>query len=182
MTTKAVGFNVRALFALKADRLYRVYATPEGLYLIRIGGQGGLDAANLILGAGGGALGGLLASALGLNKGAGPDKKAVSADEQGPQALMGHHKHDQLLRLEDIVESSIEPPASLPGHGPQAARWALVTGERKWDLQFETNEDVMVALEHLPPVLGERLRVNIEWSPTKGKYVRKSSAARRPGG
>lgn len=150
---------------------------PDGLFLIRIGGQGGLDAPTVTAGVAGGALGVLIASALGLGGGGGRDRKAASVDEQGPSALLGHHKHDQLVRLDDIVECSIEPPTRLPTHGPQAARWLLTTREQKWDLQFETNQDVVIALDHLPPVLGERLRVNIEWSPTAGKYVRKGSGA-----
>ncbi|OQB27054.1 MAG: hypothetical protein BWY10_01654 [Chloroflexi bacterium ADurb.Bin180] len=74
------------------------------------------------------------------------------------------------------------PPSLLPNHGPQAVRWVLATGEQKWDLQFETNEDVMVALEHVPPVLGEHLQVNIEWNPSRGNFVRRSGAAVSPGG
>lgn len=176
MGARAVGFNVRALFALRPDRLYRVYATPEGLYLIRIGGQGGLEGQALGLGAAGGAIGVMIASILTPAAGT-SGKKAAAADEQGPFSQLGHHKHDQLVRPGDIVECSIEPPTRFPSHGPQAARWVLATREQKWNLQFETNEDVVVALEHLPPVLGQRLQVNIEWSPTAGKYVRKGGEA-----
>jgi len=40
----------------------------------------------------------------------------------------------------------------------------------------------MVALEHVPPVLGEHLQVNIEWNPSRGNFVRRSGAAVSPGG
>ena len=180
MGGKPVGFNVRALYALKPDRLYRVYAMPDGLYLIRIAGQGGLEGQALTLGAAGGALGMMLASIL--TPGAGTSyKKAAAADEQGPLTQLGHHKHDQRVRVDEIVECSIEPPSRLPSHGPQAARWLLTTREQKWNLQFETNEDVVIALDHLPPILGERLKVNIEWSPTAGKYVQKQSGLQGKG-
>ena len=175
MGGKPVGFNVRALYALKPDRLYRVYAMPDGLYLIRIAGQGGLEGQALALGVGGGALGVLIGSLLGASAAGGANKTAASVDEMGPQTLLGHHKHDQRVRVDEIVECSIEPPSRLPSHGPQAARWLLTTREQKWNLQFETNEDVVIALDHLPPILGERLEVNIEWSPTAGKYVQKQS-------
>ena len=171
MGTGPVGFNVRALFALKSDRLYRVYAMPDGLYLIRIGGQGGLDGQTLALGAGGGALGVLIGSLLGAGGRGGGDKKAAAADEQGPLTQLGHHKHDLRVRLDEILECSIEPPSRMPSHGPQAARWLLTTRDEKWNLQFETNEDVVIALDHLPRVLGSRLKISIVWSPTAGEYV-----------
>lgn len=58
----------------------------------------------------------------------------------------------------------------------------MITRERKWDLRFETNEDTVIAREHLPPVLGERLRVNIERYASRGKFVRRSGAALSPSG
>jgi hypothetical protein len=169
MAGRSIGFNARAIFALKSDRMYRVYVIQDALYLIRIGGQGGLDALTLTGGALGGAVGAVLSSFLSRNPSK-DDRRAASADLQGPQTLLGNHKHNMRVDATDIVETSIEPPAAFPQHGPHVGRWILTTREQKLTLQFETREDMVVALEHLPRLFGGQLKVNVEWNPRKGRF------------
>jgi len=169
MAVPQIAFNARATFTWSGDRMYRVYLTNDALYFIRIGGQGGMDVA---VAAGFGALGGAALSLMRKRGQTKEEERRAAIDAQGPQALLDAHKHNFRLFPSDVRESSIEPAAAPGWHGPHSGRWLVTTGEQKLSLQFETPEDMVVALAHLPRLLGDRLRVNVAWSEKKGRFER----------
>jgi hypothetical protein len=175
------AFNARATFALSADRLYRVYVKEGALYFIRIGGQGGLEMA---LVGGFGLLGGLAARAIKRRTDKGTKRKLLEMDQRPPQELLQVHKHNFRLYSNEVLESVIDPPAGFAGHGPHVGRWQVtrVPDGKKTSLQFEQLEDMRTALALLPPLLGARLEVNVQWNEGKKRFEARKQSDRRESG
>ena len=165
----ANAFNARATFTIRMDRLYRVYVQDGALYFIRIGGQGGLE---LALVGGFGLLGGLAAGAIRRRTGGGQKRKVLETDRQRPEDLLPAHKENFRLYCSEVLESVIEPPAAFVSHGVHVGRWQITRAPdgKKTSLQFEQLEDMRTALALLPPLLGVKLKVNVQWNEGKKRF------------
>lgn len=164
-----VVFNVRALFSLSADRLYRVYLLPNEIAFIRVGGQGFSSAAFQRQG--------LIAHWIGywLMKRAKErqQENIAKADSQNPLSMIRDHKHNFLVKRGDFASSAIEP-AGFSGHGEQQGMWrGKFKNNRKFRYQFETLADMHTAYEHLPKFLYPRVQVNTTWNEEKQLYVKR---------
>ena len=153
-------FNARFVSLMSLDRLYRVCFRDSELYFIRIGGQGGVyETLPHVLGPLGGFVGGFL------RKRAAESEAAISAevDESHPVLYMRKHKHNFKLNPASIKASSIRPPAAFSLHGAQIGRWKLLLRDGKnMNFQFESVDDMDLALLSLPAVLGHLLSIDVE--------------------
>ena len=165
--SNAAAFNARATFTWTSDRLYRIYVTDGKLFFVRIGGQGGMEMA---VAGSFGMLGALFLHAAKSRSDRKQQSQLTVLDQQHPQELLCAHKHSFSLAPGDVVSSSIEP-ASVAMHGLHVGSWILsLLDGQKWTLQFEDLDDMRVALELLPPLLGSRLQVNAQWNEQKKRF------------
>jgi len=159
----SISFNARYISAFTPDRLYRIYLVGHDLCFIKIGGQGpsGLFQYNA---------GDLTAR---------ERTRAAKADADDPRYLATAHKHNLLVAAGDIAASSIDPPPLFGQHGPSFGRWRIrLKDGRKLTLQFEGLEDMLIAVQHLPAILGSCLTVNVEWDEHRPRFI----ARKRSGG
>lgn len=168
-------FNARFIAAMSFDKLYRVYAVGEQLVFIRIGGQGGFrDGLTHPLGI----VGLLLRSAIG--KRAEKKKKAQleAVDQTGPEQLLPRHADNFRLGAAEVRDAAVDPPTFFATHGPHVGRWQLNLADgRRLNFQFETTEDMRVALDLLPGLFLSGFRVNVVWNESREKYERRDDAA-----
>ncbi len=158
------AFNIRNVRAISADRKYRVYFRSGEFFFVRIGGQN-MDAIAMQFGL----LGGLIAAWY--RGGEMSPDKLENLDTTTPKELLALHKHNFSLPVSDFVESEIEPPPLLPQHGPCAGRWTVrLSDGSKWLFEFEDLEQIEAALRYLPPLLGETIRVGVQWDEKKCRY------------
>jgi 4-amino-4-deoxy-L-arabinose transferase-like glycosyltransferase len=172
MTTSAAAFNARAVFTWKSDRQYRVYVEGEQLYFVRTGGQ----AMGHVMAHQFGLIGALIWLLLRKRQ----EKKAAEAmrelDAMHPSQVVGQHKHSFQVHASEITEQSLEPPSWYQPRGPCAARWRFVVrGTDRMVLELPTKDDVDAALRLLSPTMRAALRIEIDWNPAKGKFVRRGS-------
>ena len=156
----AIPFNVRAVFWLRPDRLYRVYCRSDAIRLIRIGGQSwglahGLESQ-----------GGSIASALAKRVRAREHEKLrraeLEADAFDPEFLLSRHRHNLRILSHEVTAARILARGP-PVHGPHSGRWHITLGEKsQLRLQFQTIQDLNLALEQLPGVLGHSLSVALD--------------------
>lgn len=164
-------FNVRFVSLTSLDRLYRVYFRDSELYFIRIGGQGGVyETLPHFLGPFGGLVGGFL------RKRAESSQVALSAtvDQSHPVLHMRKHQHNFKLNPASVRASTIKPPSLLSLHGTQVGRWALALRDgKKMAFQFESIDDMNVAVLSLPGVLGHVLTIDVEWNRETHTYIKR---------
>ena len=92
----------------------------------------------------------------------------LDADAFDPEFLLSRHRHNLRVLPHEVREARILPPGPLI-HGPHVGRWHLSLSDRsRLRLQFETIEDLNLALEHLPGVLGHSLSVALDAEPAHG--------------
>ena len=161
-------FNARATFWLRLDRVYRVYATDQDLFFIRIGGQDVDWAAALdSLGFPGVWLG----RKLNARRAASLERKSAEADQLSPQVLVYQHPHSFRASISDIRSASFEPGAQLSLYGPHAAVWRFTLEEgRSLRFQFENGGEATTALEVLRRVLGAEFEFSVVWDEAKERF------------
>ena len=156
-------FNARAVFAFRSDRLYRVYCRSDAIRLIRIGGQSwglahGLEAQ-------GGSIGGALARRVRTREQEKLRRAELEADAFDAEFLLSRDRHNLRILSHEVTEARILPPGSSI-HGPHVARWHVaLAGKSRLRMQFETLQDLALALEQLPGVLGDSLSVALDAAP-----------------
>ena len=163
----AVPFNARAVFWLRSDCLYRVYCRRDAIRLIRIGGQRwglayGLESQ-------GGSIGGALARRVRAREHETLRRAELEADAFDAEFLLSRDRHNLRILPHEVTEARILPPGSHV-HGPHVGRWHITLGDKsRLRLQFETIEDLALALEQLPGVLGDALSVAREAAPERAR-------------
>lgn len=170
---ESAPFNARLILAMSADRIYRIYCR-EAFYFVKVAGQGAdfRKALGLLLGG----LPGFLAMRLFEKRGAEKEAALYEAlDRVEPASHLGTGAHNFKLRPTELMESSIEPPDHFGLHGGHVGRWIVhpIYG-RKMTFQFEDLESMKSAVLQLPAMRGGGVKVNVEWSERKGKFIRKS--------
>lgn len=168
-------FNARFVATMSFDKLYRVYVAGDQLFFIRIGGQGGLvEGLTQQLGI----IGLLLQPSI--RRRADRKEKALieEVDRADPERLLARHKDNFRLGAVEVLEGSVDPPSFLATHGSHVGRWQLVLRDRrKMTFQFETAEDMRVALDVLPGLFSCGFRVNVRWDERGKRYERRDDAA-----
>jgi hypothetical protein len=166
-------FQGMAPFAWRPNRLYRVYVLPGELVFIYAGSGGELSAA---AGAQFGLLGGLLAAATS------PAKKNRERQQRldGAQLdeLVADHKHNFRAPATDLTGVSLDPRSfwlAAMYQQPSHAGVLRFTHVKKGKMQLciGSVEEMKVAVESVPPALGGRVAVNVEWNERKRKFVKK---------
>ncbi len=179
--TSETEFNTLATFWFRMDRVLRVYATPQELLFIRIGGQPVDWAAALgQLGLPGRWLG----RKLNARREAAVEARAAKVDRMSPQVLVDQHPHSFRTSLSEIESASFDPGAAISLHGPHHAVWRLKLRDgRSWRFQFEEVSEAATALRVLRSVLGDTLAENAVWDEQKGRFrrARAQEAASRVG-
>lgn len=158
----ADAFNARQIFAFRPDRLYRVYVSTEGLTFIRIGGQstglGYVLETQL-------PFGGVLARWMRERERRRLDKVSLESDAFSPEFLLTQHAHNFVLWPGDVETTSIRAPRLIAGYAVAYWELRLRDGTRR-RLQFEWPQDLEAAVELLPPVFRDALRVELTPEPT----------------
>lgn len=174
-TPETTMFNARALARLlKAETLYRVYFAPGGLFFIRVGGPKH-DQMAIHFG-----LVGMLVSSLTMKgRMKKVEAKMVEMDRQSLRDRLEDHPDNFTARFENIISSQIDPVAafSLSSPGKHFGRWLLdVEDRKKMVMQFDSLDDMHIAVEELPKVLGDKHQNRVEWKESKRKYVKKKKS------
>jgi hypothetical protein len=164
-------FNVMETSFFARDRLYRVYCDAQSLYFIRIGGQlwkevepNAMNQGGLV----GGFMTGLAASERRMDP-----KRIAQMDKTPPSEVLGQHRHDKAVALDDVASASLEPWSFFRGQGSHVGRWVVTaaTGKR-WKFQFPETEEMGIAVEAVPAVLGDKVQVNVAWDEDRQRFVR----------
>lgn len=167
------AFNTRAVYTWKPDRLYRVYISSGQLYFIRIGGQGYALAQALELQLG--PFGQMLGRSVQRRSDEKLRKRVEETDRIPPEIRVREHAHNLRVGVEQIADSAILPPGRMASHGPRFGRWNIGLRDGfEIKLQFEGLGEMQRALELLPPLLGNRLVVDVQWDELLGQYVKRA--------
>lgn len=176
-TQVADAFNARTLAQIfAADRLFRVYLAPGGMFFIRIGGPRHDQLAVHF-----GLVGWIISNMTMKHRQRAADERAADLDQASLRDRLEDHKDNFREPYSEIVSSVIQTGTSfLTGmSGQHAGRWTLEFENRKtMRLQFDTIDDMRIAVQELPKVLGDAHINRVEWNAKKQKYVkaRKSPA------
>ena len=170
----AQEFNARATFLWRMDRVYRVYATDQELYFIRIGGQtvDWVAALNQL-----GLLGVWLGRKLNTRRDVSLGARSAETDRLTPQVLVNQHPHSFRVSVPEVASASLDPGAAFSVFGPHAAvcRLTLQNGQA-WRFQFENADEAATALRVLGRVLGQTMVTTAAWDEGKQRFVRSRSA------
>lgn len=163
-------FNVRAIYALKVDVHYRVYPRGDTLYLVRIGGQrvGGYTTGLRI---GFGLIGALIGELIQKKVDQSQANRVWELDSRDPEQMVQTEKGSSVVRVSEVISSSIEPAATFGGHGAHHGKWILrKRGEQPVTFQFETLQDMQVGVHALQATLGRRISVNVVWDNQRSRF------------
>ncbi len=168
-------FNVRAVSWMRPDRVFRVYASDQDIFFIRLAGQSvNWVAAFAQLGV----LGYWLGRKLNERRDGILQHRADEADRVQPQVRLHEHAHNFRVGLNDITTADFEPGRQISLHGAYAARWKLgVRDGRKWDFVFEDAGEANRAFEVLVTALGDRLVADVAWDESKGQFRKRQVAS-----
>ena len=175
-------FHALAVFACKSNRLYRIYVRPDELVAIWAGsgmeGMAGAHAGAAAHGLIGALLGALIAKALDPSKKNAARKEVLDATPL--EELVGDHPKNLRAPIDEFEEVRIGPRSewharNYSDHRHQALLYLRHRSLGKYRLGIASVEDVRVALEELPRVLGEVCRIEIEWSDRDKKFVKRTA-------
>ena len=178
-------FHALAVFACKRNRLYRIYVRPDELVAVWAGsGMEGIAGAH-----GGAGQFGLIGALIGLliAKALDPSKKNATRKEILDTTPLEQLRGDDPRNLRAPIDG-FEEVRIGPRSGWHAANYsdhdhkALLTFRHKtfgkFQLGIASVEDVKIAIEELPRVLGEVCRIEIEWCEYELKYVKRKKKSR----
>jgi hypothetical protein len=157
------GFNARMRIPWKGEHLFRVYPLDGQLYFIRVGTgkQTGYPVGGLI---------GILVRHL-ANKANEKKVKNLLGQIAGvhPQQLVSGHKVNFVLPVAQIAHAQILPGSFWASN--KFGRLQFVDGKKKLrKMIFDDLENMRLAVQNLPPVLGNKLALNVVWDEKKQKY------------
>jgi hypothetical protein len=170
-TRDTTAFNARSqaqFFA--ADRLFRVYLAPGGMFFIRIGGSRHDQVAIHF-----GLIGWIISNMTMKQREREAEERASELDQASLRDRLEDHKDNFREPYAEIISSVIQTSTSfLTGmSGQHFGRWTLDFENRKaLKLQFDTLDDMRIAVRELPKVLGDVHINRVEWDDRKQKYVK----------
>jgi hypothetical protein len=164
-------FNVMETFFFARDRLYRVYCDADSLYFIRIGGQLWKEVKPNAMNQGG-LVGGFM-TALAARERIMDPASIAQLDSTPPREILGQHPHDTAIAFDDIASASLEPWSFFRGHGTHVGRWVVTRNTGKCrKFQFPEIKEMQLAVQEMPAVLGDKVRVNVAWDEDRQKFIR----------
>ena len=172
-TSTTATFNARALAQLlSAEKLYRVYFAPGGLFFIRVGGPRHDQMAIHF-----GLIGFLISNLTMKSRMRKVEAKIAEVDQLNLRDRLEDHKENFSARFDNIISSRIDATAAFAltrNVGKHYGRWQIDFEDRKkMVLQFDTLEDMHTAVAELPKVLGAKHENRVEFNEKKRKYVKK---------
>jgi hypothetical protein len=175
---KPVFFHGRATYAFRRNRFYRIYLRPDGLLFVQAGPGPGdnIAQAGMAGGAVGGLIGGLVAQRM-QKKTAARQQVLDQASDADLARLIAEDKHSFEAPAADLWDVGIDPPsvwhATLHSSPHHTGLLRLRHRDRgKMTIELLNADDMRVAVEGLPAVLGPVVTVNVVWDRTKNRYVR----------
>ncbi len=168
--TAARAFNAHATFTLRADRMYRVYATGDDLHFIRIGGQpiNWVAALNQLA-----LLGVWIGRKLNARREAALAAKIAEVDLRAPEDQIYDHKHNYRVSVHEVASATFEPGKAVSLNGPYAGAWKLTMQNGDTSrFQFEVGADAQQALHVLTEALRDRLSVEAAWDEKAERYTK----------
>ena len=157
------GFNARMRYTWSGEHLFRIYPVDGQLYFIRIGAgkSSGYQA------------GGLIGMAVRHAVNKSNEKKAQQLLGQiagvHPQELLSGHKLNFVLPIDQVAFAQIYPGSFWQSH--KFGRLQILDTKKKMrKLIFDDIENMRLAVQNLPPVLGNKLALNVVWDEAKQKY------------
>ncbi len=170
MSVELRPFNGHYISALTPDRIYRVYLTRDETFFIRVGGQPLVPAGTTAFHG----LEGLLLEWIWKRAQAKMSERCQKLDAEHPSLHLKAHKHNFRAAAADFAESRLEPAKTLGGHGPHYGRWVFTLRNKKpMTLQIESLSEMQTAYQTLGESAGPVHQVNVEWSPSKGAFVKR---------
>ena len=169
---KEWAFTAREISTFSADRLYRVYFADNSLYFVKVGGQDGVarGAATQF-----GLLGALFFWWWEKRAKERLRQRLAADDHQNLRELIARDGTNYQVPVGQIRSSVIEPAAMFGGYGPHEGVWRFEdTSGKKHVLQFEGAEDMKEAITRLAVVLGAVFSNQVEWSPAKKRFIKRS--------
>jgi hypothetical protein len=173
--------NAGPVSAFQSHRSYRVYVLPHELLFLDAGpaGRGGVGNIAVSPAVCGGLVGGLIAGHIESKNRDQARSRRLELDLADPQVLL-RIAEDGATNFravpDDLSEVCLEAPSfweSLMSTG--VGRLRFRHRERgKYSFEFQTLDDMKLAIDLLPPVLGDRLEINAVMDWGKWKYIRKS--------
>jgi hypothetical protein len=166
------SFEAVLVLTWKPNRLYRVYALPGELVVIYVGSGEELTTA---LAHSFGLIGGLVAGALrGLRKSPPDEWRDWTRIDQ----IVAEHKHSFRTPVAELSNIRIEASSvrSTLSIGPHVGMLLFTHNNSKMRFCFRKIEDMKVAVESVPAVLGHQVAVNAEWDDRKQSFVKKAHA------
>src|SRR5260221_1615906 len=162
-------FHALAVFACKANRLYRIYLRPNELVFIWAGKGGeGLAGASAVSQRGGlhSVLGNALQSALDPSKK--NDARRDVLDHTPLDQLVSDHPNNLIAPVEGFEEIRICPRSdgharAYSDHHHQALLRLRHRTLGQYRLGITSLHDTQVALTELPRILGEKCHVEVPW-------------------
>jgi hypothetical protein len=166
-------FHARATYAFKPNRFYRVYVTAAELIFVEAGPGDGQQVARQMA-MQGGLIGGLIGALVAKQKQKKAAARARALDDSTAGEIVrlaDEGKNNFRSRASEIDEASFEPPGLKNTH---AGRLRLRHRERgKMTLEVATVDDMRTALDTVPPLLGDTVKINVVWDEKKKGFVRK---------
>ncbi len=161
-------FHALAVFACKANRLYRIYVRPNELVFIWAGKGGeGLAGARATARRGGlsSLVGGAMQAALDPSKS--NETRREVLDRTPLDQLIGDHPNNFRAAIDEFEEVRIGPRSdhharAYSDHGHQALLYLRHRTLGKYRLGIASLHDTQIALKELPRVFGDKCRVEIQ--------------------
>ncbi len=159
------AFNTRVQFTWKGDHLFRVYPRDGQLYFIRVGGSKRKNAA---VGAQFGLIGMLIVYFSSKREAAKTKQTLNQIAGADPVELLASHKLNFTLPVEQIRSSELLAPPMLGG---TSGRWRVVEQSgKKRNMSFDDVENMRLAVDKLPGLLSDKLKVGAVWNEQKKKF------------
>ena len=167
------AFNMRQLCYYKPDKHYRVYSSDNDLWFVWLANQNVMELAFEIINVY------MLGLGLGFRKYFlkkfcdNIQAASKKADRIYPQQTKKGQKRHYRKKLNEVVNVTLYHASAGVGHGkPVGFCRFLLTNNKTIKYQFENNEQMKKAIEILPGILGDKLKVNVKWDEENNSFVK----------
>jgi hypothetical protein len=157
---KYPAFTVRSYPAFRPAREFRVFVSPNALYFIRLSGL--VSASDAGSGMSLYAQERAMASVIRWFASKSQSNELDQIESADPAELVVSGKHHFQVSPSEVFESRLDPPSLFGGQRPAFGRWRLSQeGRKPVTYEIESAESLETALQHLPLLLKDKLKVNI---------------------
>ena len=157
----ATAFNALSMFGLfRPTLLFRIYPTAEALYVIYLTASYAHYQ------------GGWLTEWMQRPVKQQEERLSLERDQLPVEDLLLLDERNFKVPVNEIVRSSIEPRRFTIGTANHSGRLLIQLQDKQRNFDLLNDQAVQIAVTSLPPVLGQRLQVNVEWNDKNCRYVR----------